>query len=379
MHRSKMLGGSAKVLASFLFVALLVLAAMPALTLSADAQNVRPPENAVNAGGPPQTVPQEGGSYDPELWKELRRGVQGTVSIPDKKAGILVDSSGETWRAVQNGPLPVYGSYLLGGIIVLLALFFLIRGRIKIEHGRAGVTIERFTDFERIGHWLLATSFIILALSGLNILYGRYVLIPVVGKEAFAAIAATGKWLHSYVAFAFMVGLVMTFATWVWYNFPHPRDLVWFLKGGGILGGGHPEAKKFNAGQKVLFWLVMLGGLSLSLSGLQLLMPYELPFFGKTFAFLNGLGFDLPANLSANEEQQLATVWHGIVGLVLMAVIIAHIYIGSIGMEGAFEAMGTGDVDLNWAKEHHSLWVEEELERDPDRSTGSSARPTPAE
>lgn len=343
------------------------------------AQNVRPPDNAVSSGGAPQIIPEDGGNYDIEMWSELRRGVKGTVSIPDKKAGILVDSSGETWRAVQNGPLPVYGAYLLGGMIAILALFFLLRGRIRVEQGMSGRTIERFNSFERTGHWLLATSFIILALTGLNILYGRYVLIPVIGKEAFASLAHIGKWLHDYVAFAFMIGLVMTFVTWVSHNIPHPRDLLWLLKGGGMFGGGHVHAKKFNAGQKILFWLIMLGGLSISLSGLQLLVPFEMPLFAKTFAFLNGLGFDLPANLSANEEQQLATTWHAIVGLVLMAVIIAHIYIGTIGMQGAFDAMGSGDVDVNWAMEHHDLWAKEELAKEASSAGGASTRPAPAE
>lgn len=366
-----------------LFFALALLIALPAMTSTAEAQNVRPPADAVTSGGPPsggpQTVPQEGGQYDPEIWQELRRGLQGTVSIPDKKAGILVDSSGETWRALRNGPLPVYGAYALGGMLGLLVLFYLIRGRIRISHGPAGTTIERFTDFERLGHWLLATSFIILALTGLNILYGRDVIMPIIGKEAFAAIAATGKWLHNYVALAFVVGLIMTFITWVFYNFPHPRDLVWFLRGGGIVGGDHPPAKKFNGGQKILFWLVMLGGFSLVLSGLQLLLPNEFSFFAKTFAFLNNFGFNLPTELTANQEQQFATSWHGIVALFLTVVILAHIYIGSVGMEGAFDAMGSGEVDLNWAKEHHSLWVEEEMGKSETAPSGTSARPTPAE
>ncbi|MBU1211263.1 MAG: formate dehydrogenase subunit gamma [Alphaproteobacteria bacterium] len=360
----------------------MAIVALVGITGTADAQNVRPPENAVTSGGPPSAGPQttadKGGNYDIEIWSELRKGAAGTVSIPDKKAGILVDSSGESWRALRNGPLPVYGAYGLAGIVGLLALFYLVRGRVRVEHGMAGRTIQRFTDFERTGHWLLATSFIILALTGLNVLYGRYVLIPVVGKEVFASISLTGKWLHNYVGFAFMVGLLMTFLTWVWYNFPHPRDIVWFLRGGGLFGGGHPAAKKFNGGQKILFWLVMLGGLSLSLSGLQLLLPYDLPLFAKTFAFLNGFGFELPTALTANQEQQFATTWHGIMALVLTIIIIAHIYIGSIGMEGAFDAMGTGEVDVNWAKEHHSLWAEEELAKGTSGS-GASARPAPAE
>lgn len=368
------LGSSAPLAAA----ALAVLFMVSVLPGPADAQNVRPPNNAVNVGAPADTVPdaQGQGNYDIDMWAKIRKNAEGTVSIPDEKAGILVDSSGEIFRAFRNGPISVYGAYAMGGMIALLTLFYLLRGKVRVAHGMAGRTVERFTDFERLGHWLLATSFIILGLTGLNVLYGRYVLLPVIGPDAFAWLTATGKWLHNYVAFAFMVGLAMTFVTWVWHNFPHPRDLVWFAKGGGLFGGSHPEAKKFNAGQKVLFWLVMLGGLSLSLSGLQLLFPYELPFFAKTFVFLNSFGFDLPTTLTANQEQQLATKWHAIVALFLTVVIIAHIYIGSIGMEGAFDAMGSGEVDVNWAKEHHSLWVEEELQRTGEKG---SSRPMPAE
>jgi formate dehydrogenase subunit gamma len=344
----------------------------------ASAQNVRPPENAVTSGAPPMVVPERGGNYDIDMWTELRKGTKGRVSIPDKKAGVLVDSSGETFRSFRNGPLMVYGAYALGGIVALLALFYLVRGRIRVEHGFAGRTLERFTEFERTGHWLLATSFIILGLTGLNMLYGRDVLIPVIGKEAFASISIVAKWLHNYVAFAFMVGLLITFVVWVIHNIPHPRDLVWFARGGGLLGGGHPDAKKFNAGQKVLFWLVMLGGLSLVLSGLQLLLPFQLPLFAKTFAFLNVFGLDLPTQLSANEEQQFAASWHAIVALFLLVVIIAHIYIGTIGMEGAFDAMGSGQVDVNWAKEHHNLWAEEKLAEGGVRES-VPARPAPAE
>ncbi len=364
---------------SCLIVALAMMMALSGAFSTAVAQNVRPPDNAVTSGDRPQTVPDKGGNYNIEMWGDLRKGAQGTVSIPDKKAGILVDSSGETWRALRNGPLPTYGAYALGGMLGLLVLFYLIRGRIRISGGRAGTTIERFTDFERIGHWLLATSFIILALTGLNVLYGRYVLLPVMGKEAFAAMSEIAKWLHNYVALAFAVGLVMAFLTWVWYNFPHPRDLIWFLKGGGVVGSAHPPAKKFNGGQKILFWLVMLGGVSLVLSGLQLLLPYEFSFFAKTFAFLNNFGFNLPTELTANQEQQLATSWHGIIALFLTVVIIAHIYIGSVGMEGAFDAMGSGEVDVNWAKEHHSIWAEEELAQKGSSPSGAAARPTPAE
>ena len=88
--------------------------------------------------------------------------------------------------------------------------------------------------------------------------------------------------------------------------------------------------------------------------------------FADTFAVLNMVGFNLPTDLTALREQQLNQLWHGIVSLALMTMIMAHIYIGSVGMEGAIDAMNTGRVDRNWAKEHHNLWVEEvDKEADP--------------
>jgi formate dehydrogenase subunit gamma len=326
--------------------------------------SVRPPPGASIPGGPNVVQPERPGNYDIEMWKRVREGLSGQVSIPDKKAGQLVQSDGEAWRNFRNGPLPQYGAWAMAGVLVVLAAFFLLRGRIAIEHGWAGRTITRFSDLERFGHWLLAVSFIILGLTGLNVLYGRYVLLPVIGADAFAAISIAGKWLHNYVAFAFMVGLALTFVVWIRHNFPSWRDVVWLAKGGGLLvKGSHPPAWKFNAGQKILFWLIMLGGLSLSLSGLALMFPFQTTLFAKTFAAVNVLGFSLPTQLTPIQEMQYATSWHSIVALALIVVVIAHIYIGTLGMQGAFAAMGSGQVDVNWAKEHHSLWAEHELAR----------------
>jgi formate dehydrogenase subunit gamma len=325
--------------------------------------NVRAP-GATVPGGPGAVQAERQGPYDIEMWRKVREGIQGQVSIPDKRAGQLVQSDGEAWRNFRNGPLPLYGAWGLGGIILMLAAFFLVRGRISIDHGWAGRTIVRFSELERFGHWLLALSFIILALTGLNVLYGRYVLLPVIGKEAFAFLSQIGKWLHNYVAFAFMAGLALTFVVWIRHNFPGWRDLVWLAKGGGLLvRGSHPPAWKFNAGQKILFWLVMLGGLSLSLSGIALMFPFQTAMFAKTFAFLNLFGFSFTTNLTPLQEMQYATSWHGIVALVLIGLVIAHIYIGTLGMQGAFSAMSSGQVDVNWAKEHHSLWAEQELKK----------------
>jgi len=344
--------------------------------------SVRPPPGASVSGGRDVVQPERPGNYDIEMWKKVREGLSGQVSIPDKKAGQLVQSDGEAWRNFRNGPLPRYGLWAIGGIFVVLAAFFLLRGRIAIDHGWAGRTITRFSDLERFGHWLLATSFIILALTGLNVLYGRYFLLPIIGADTFSTISIAGKWLHNYVAFAFMVGLALTFVVWIRHNFPSWRDIVWLAKGGGMfVKGSHPPAWKFNAGQKILFWLVMLGGLSLSLSGLALLFPFQTALFAKTFAMLNMAGFHLPTNLTPVQEMQYATSWHGIIALVLTVVIVAHIYIGTLGMQGAFSAMGSGQVDVNWAKEHHSLWAEAELQRMEEVAAAETGAPrmAPAE
>ena len=359
----------------------LTLALSPLNAQQEPSSSVRPPPGASTPGGPNVVQPERPGNYDIEMWKKLREGLSGQVSIPDKKAGQLVQSDGEAWRNFRNGPLPRYGLWAMVGIVGLLAVFYLLRGRIAIEHGWAGRTITRFGDIERFGHWLLAVSFIILALTGLNVLYGRYFLLPLIGAEMFSTISIWGKWLHNYVAFAFMVGLVLTFIVWIRHNLPHWRDVVWLAKGGGMfVKGSHPPAWKFNAGQKIVFWAVMLGGLSLSLSGLALMFPFQTALFAKTFALVNMLGFNLPTQLTPTQEMQYATSWHGIVALALTVVIIAHIYIGTLGMQGAFSAMGSGQVDVNWAREHHSLWADREIQKMEDVAAAETGgRMAPAE
>lgn len=318
-------------------------------------------------------VPGEalGSASDAELWRKIREGQNFTSSLPDRQAGVLIQSEGETWRSIRNGPLSTYGVWGMIGMIALLALFFLIRGRVRIDAGKSGHEVTRFGFLERFTHWLTAASFIVLALTGLNLLYGRYALRPVMGDAAFATMTLWGKYLHNYLAFAFMLGIVLMLVLWVRHNLPSRTDLVWIAKGGGFFSRhSHPPANKFNAGQKLIFWLVILGGFSVSFSGIMLLFPFQLSAFDGTFQAINGvLGTSLPTGLTVMEEMQLAQVWHAIIGLALIVVIIAHIYIGTIGMEGAFEAMGSGRVDENWAKEHHSLWVER-LRREGAMDTG---------
>lgn len=326
---------------------------------------VEHPAAAQQQGAVPGNV--QGIRSDADLWRAVgQQEIVGQVSIPDKAAGRLVQRGGESWRAFKNGPLSKYGAWGMLAMIVLLAVFFAIRGRIKIEHGAdpQGRTIERFNALERAVHWLTATSFIVLALTGLNVLYGRYFLKPIIGADAFASLTYYGKLAHNYLAFAFMAGVALMFLLWVRYNIPSGRDIKWLAMGGGMLGGGHPEAGRFNAGQKIIFWSVVLGGFSLSLSGVALMWPFEIQPWAGTFAFLNNFGFDLPTTFTPLEETQISVLWHSVVALIMIVIVIAHIYIGSIGMEGAFDAVGTGQVDLNWAKEHHSLWVEEEMQKE---------------
>jgi formate dehydrogenase subunit gamma len=100
----------------------------------------------------------------------------------------------------------------------------------------------------------------------------------------------------------------------------------------------------------------VIGGGSLAVSGISLLFPFQVSIFAGTFKVLNVLGTDFPTVLTPLQEAQYALLWHTIMGVVMIAIILAHIYIGSLGLEGAFAAMGTGQVDENWAREHHDLW-----------------------
>ncbi|MEK9673384.1 MAG: formate dehydrogenase subunit gamma [Rhodospirillaceae bacterium] len=317
---------------------------------------------AAQSGGEIPGSPR-GGLSQSEMWRAVRGGIKGTVSIPNKDAGQLVQSDGDVWRAAKNGPLSKFGGMFLLASIVVIAAFFLIRGRIKIEHGPdpQGRTIERFNALERAVHWLTASSFIVLALTGLNVTYGRYVLKPVLGDSTFGALTYYGKLAHGYIALAFMLGIVMMFLLWVRHNIPAGRDIVWLLKGGGLFSkGSHLDVPRFNAGQKIIFWLVVLGGVSLSLSGLALMFPGQIQPWAGTFGILNAFGGSFPTELSALQEVQLSVLWHSLIALVMIGIVIGHIYIGSLGMEGAIDAVASGQVDLNWAKEHHSLWVAEE-------------------
>lgn len=288
---------------------------------------------------PASVNPRAASVQEQQLLQQLRE-VDGRVSIPNQNAGVLIQPAGRDWRSFHQDTMTLIGAVAVLGIIGVLALFYLVRGKIRISAGPSGRTIQRFNGFERFVHWLTASTFIVLGISGLNITFGKTVLLPLIGPEAFTSFSYAMKYAHNFLAFPFMLGVLLMLVIWIADNFPNSTDAKWFAAGGGLIGRDHPPARRFNGGQKLIFWTVVLGGIALSVSGVLLLFPFQ-------FTDIAGM--------------QLANIVHGVVGLVMIGIILAHIYIGSVGMEGAFDAMGSGQVDLNWAKEHHSLWVEEQL------------------
>ncbi len=343
--------------------------------------------NPDSAADPSAQLGTLGGASDPDLWRALRYDQADiTVSSGGEVGRVLFQDGGMVWLDFRQNVLAPWGGWLLLGTIGALALFYLLRGRVRLDYPATGRTVTRFRAFERFSHWLLAGSFILLGLTGLAVLFGRWVILPTFGPEANAVILTGSKFIHNNVAWPFMLALVFVFFLWVWHNIPNRTDLVWIVQFGGIVGKKHPPAKKFNFGQKIIFWSVILLGGSISVSGLSLLFPFELPLFAKTFTVLNDLGINgwldlppFPTELSPQEEMQFAQAWHAIVGFVLMAIIIAHIYIGSLGMEGAYDAMGSGEVDEAWARQHHALWLNEVQARQDTQEAASARDATPAE
>jgi formate dehydrogenase subunit gamma len=202
--------------------------------------------------------------------------------------------------------------------------------------------VHRFSPFERFMHWTTAVSFVILGLTGLNITFGKRLLLPLMGPDLFSRFAEAAKYVHDFMAFPFMFGIVLMVALWLKDNVFEPIDWEWFRQGGGFIKRRHPPARRFNAGEKLVFWLALAAGAAVAVSGLLLLFPFYL------------------TNIAG---MQIAQVVHGVIALLFIALILGHIYIGTVGMEGAFEAMWTGEVDLNWAKEHHRLWIGGESRR----------------
>jgi formate dehydrogenase subunit gamma len=301
----------------------------------------RNPDSSVN--------PTASAVKEDQLLNELNR-ISGRCTLPDQKACTIEQPAGRDWRQFHQVTLRWIGAISIVGMLAILVAFYLIRGMVRIESGRSGRVLVRFTTFERLVHWMTAACFIILAITGLNITFGKPLLLPLIGPEAFTTWSQWGKYAHNYLSFPFTLGVLLIFLMWIGGNIPNRVDVQWLKKGGGIVGHEHPPADRFNAGQKMIYWIVVLGGAAVAVSGYILMFP----FYGTNIA-----------------DMQVAQIVHGVVALLFVAVMLAHIYIGTMGMEGAFEAMWDGTVDQNWAKEHHSRWLEQE------RAKGDVAAPPP--
>jgi formate dehydrogenase subunit gamma len=311
----------------------------------------------VSAQQPSSVNPTASAVKEQQLLDQLNK-IQGRGTIPDTKSYTIEHPAGRDWRHFHNVTLRWIGGIAILGVLALLVVFYLIRGMVRIESGRSGRTIVRFNAFERFVHWMTATCFIILALSGLNITFGRPLLLPLMSPEAFTGWSEAAKYAHNYLSFPFTIGVVLIFLIWIAGNIPNRIDVEWLKRGGGIVGHDHPPAYRFNAGQKAIYWIVVLGGGAVAVTGYILMFPFY--------------GTDV-------DSMQTAQMLHAVVAMLFVAAMLGHIYIGTIGMEGAFEAMGEGTVDVNWAKEHHSLWLEAERARTGPNQSQRQPMATPAE
>ena len=286
-------------------------------------------------------------------WRVVKEGTHNYSSLPALDSGVLIQpkaqfpgqaratTAGEAWRQYRNGPLTTYGGWLLVLAVVGLAVIRMVAGKIRMKAPMTGRLIERFTSFERIVHWTVAISFVTLAFTGIAILFGKYVVLPLFGHTLFGWIAYAGKNIHNFVGPLFAVSLLVMFVTFVKDNLPGLTDIRWLARLGGLLGKGHAHAGRFNGGEKVWFWLgVVVLGMIVSASGFVLDML-------------------VPGLVYSRGNMQVANLVH-LVGAVLVSTVsLGHIYLGTIGMEGAYAAMRHGYVDDTGASEHHDLWYDD--------------------
>jgi formate dehydrogenase subunit gamma len=313
---------------SFAVFGIIFLVIANALTLSAGAQQTQP--NSVNPSGSVQSEQQ--------LLDQARK-IEGRGTLPNVQSHLVEQPVGRLWSRVQTVLLPLIGAIAIVGMLCLLTLFYLWRGSMRFGE-RAGQTLPRFNVFERLVHWMTTICFVILAVSGLNITFGAKLLLPVIGADAFSAWSLGLKYLHNYLALPFAIGVGLMFVLLVRSNLPARIDIEWVKRGGGMFGGEAPPTGRFNAGEKMIFWTTVFGGGAVVATGYALIFP----FYGTGIVAM-----------------QLAHIVHAAVGLLFIAAILVHIYMATLGTEGAFEGMMTGEVDVNWAKHHHSLWYEERM------------------
>lgn len=276
-----------------------------------------------------------------ELWREVRQRefpLQGISQVKSVDSGLLINSQGDRWARFRVNELVSFGAIALIGVALVLLAFYTIRGKVGIEGGLSGRMVHRFTDYERIVHWVLALVFLFLALSGLILLLGRPFILPVLGKEVFSLLASASKEGHNLFGPIFIVSLLMMLFSFARRNIYEKGDMTWLLKGGGMIGKSHVTGGFFNMGEKTWYWMVILVGLVISVSGLILVSP--------------SLG-------QGRVIMELSHVIHVGASVILMAVSLGHMYLGSVGSEGSLEGMKTGYVDINWVEAHHDRWANE--------------------
>ena len=284
--------------------------------------------------------------------------IEGRIDIPNETASVLEQPAGRTWDHFHQVTLHWLGAIIIVGTVAGLAAAYFLLGRIRISAGRSGRKVPRFNAFERFSHWLTAVSFVVLGISGLNITFGKRLLLPLIGPDAFSTFSQAAKYAHNFMAFPFVLGIALIVVIWIKDNIPDKIDVEWFKQGGGFIKSRHAPARRFNAGEKLVFWGALGAGALVSASGFLLLFPFYVT--------------DIAG-------MQIAQVVHSVIAILFVALILGHIYIGTLGMEGAFEAMGTGEVDFNWAKEHHDLWLKDQLAKGRAANHPELPSATPAE
>ncbi|MGH8854100.1 MAG: formate dehydrogenase subunit gamma [Telluria sp.] len=276
-----------------------------------------------------------------------------------KEANVIVQRGGNTWRHLRNGPLATNAGFLLLAVPFLIFVFYKVIGPMP-EEPRSGRRIQRFSAWERHVHWATAFSFVALAITGIIIMFGKRIMLPWMGHDVFSWFAIVSKYLHNFVGPLFIVCSVLMFITFVRRNFFKRHDWRWVKHGGGLVSHQHVPAGFFNAGEKAWFWLgVTLLGILMSVTGLVL----DFVNFGQTRYVL-----------------QVANVLHVVGAALYMVAAMGHIYIGTLGTPGAYEAMREGSVDENWAKAHHAIWYEQVKDGTPpppQPDGGALMRPSP--
>jgi formate dehydrogenase subunit gamma len=290
------------------------------------------------------------------MWRGVQGGMEGYSSLPKSEApeaGILIQapvaypgtryvSAGEAWREVRNRWIIPYGGSLLLIVLVALAIFYFAKGPLghheMSTHPRG---IERFTPFERAAHWCNAIAFVILGISGIVMAFGKFFLLPVIGQTLFGYLTYVLKNLHNFAGPLFAVSLVIMIVTFARDNLPQKGDMRWLLRFGGMLSGKEMPSHRFNAGEKVVFWAGVFV-LGLVVIGSGLVMDKLIPNVEYTRA-----------------NMHVAHMVHAVATVLMLALFFGHIYIGSIGMRGAYTAMRRGWVDEAWAREHHAYWYED--------------------